>query len=71
MSRFIDERLSNLEAYVPGEQPKPGEFIKLNTNEFPYPPANSVKKAARRPEGLSGGQPRLRGGICQGEHAEN
>lgn len=46
MSRFIDERLSNLEAYVPGEQPKPGEFIKLNTNEFPYPPANSVKKAA-------------------------
>lgn len=46
MSRFIDKRLSSLEAYVPGEQPKPGEFIKLNTNEFPYPPAIGVEKAA-------------------------
>lgn len=46
MSRFIDERLSDLEAYVPGEQPKPGKFIKLNTNEFPYPPALNVEKAA-------------------------
>ena len=46
MSRFIDERLLSLEAYVPGEQPKPGEFIKLNTNEFPYPPASGVEKAA-------------------------
>ena len=42
MSRFLDSRLSSLDAYVPGEQPKRGQFIKLNTNEFPYPPAPSV-----------------------------
>lgn len=46
MSIFLDERLSSLKAYVPGEQPKPGEFIKLNTNEFPYPPAPDVAQAA-------------------------
>ncbi len=46
MSRFIDERLSPLKAYVPGEQPEPGRYIKLNTNEFPYPPAPSVANAA-------------------------
>ncbi len=45
MSRFLDERLSSLKAYIPGEQPKPGEFIKLNTNEFPYPPAAEVSNA--------------------------
>lgn len=45
MSRFLDSRLESLKAYVPGEQPKPGEFIKLNTNEFPYPPALSVSTA--------------------------
>lgn len=46
MSIYLDERLSSLKAYVPGEQPKPGEFIKLNTNEFPYPPAPGVAEAA-------------------------
>lgn len=46
MSRFIDKRLSGLKAYIPGEQPEPGRFIKLNTNEFPYPPAPGVSKAA-------------------------
>lgn len=45
MSRFLDQRLSSLKAYVPGEQPKPGEYIKLNTNEFPYPPAKGVAEA--------------------------
>ena len=45
MSCFLDKRLSSLKAYVPGEQPNPGEFIKLNTNEFPYPPAIGVTEA--------------------------
>lgn len=34
--------------YVPGEQPKDKEVIKLNTNECPYPPAPGVKNAIER-----------------------
>lgn len=36
MSRFYTENLKNLKAYVPGEQPKDFQYIKLNTNEAPY-----------------------------------
>ncbi len=43
MSGFLDRRLSSLEAYTPGEQPKDMDrLIKLNTNEFPYPPSPRV-----------------------------
>lgn len=45
MSCFIDKRLSSLKSYIPGEQPEPGKFIKLNTNEFPYPAALNVTEA--------------------------
>ena len=45
MSRFLDTRYQALEAYVPGEQPRDMQYIKLNTNESPYPPAPQVVQA--------------------------
>ena len=37
MSQFWSQRVQELDPYVPGEQPKNQQFIKLNTNENPYP----------------------------------
>ncbi|NMA65801.1 MAG: histidinol-phosphate transaminase [Clostridiaceae bacterium] len=42
MSRFWSSNTQDLMPYVPGEQPKEGIFIKLNTNENPYPPSPKV-----------------------------
>ena len=45
MSRFFSEKYADLEAYTPGEQPRDQEYIKLNTNENPYPPLPEVSEA--------------------------
>ena len=45
MSRFLSPQYQALEAYTPGEQPRDMQYIKLNTNESPYPPAPSVVAA--------------------------
>lgn len=43
--QFWSERIKDLVPYTPGEQPKNQVFVKLNTNENPYPPSPKVLKA--------------------------
>lgn len=47
MSRFINSQYAGLEAYTPGEQPKDMKYIKLNTNESPFPPSEGVLAAVK------------------------
>lgn len=39
MTSYLSDLALSLQPYVPGEQPKDKQFIKLNTNENPYPPS--------------------------------
>lgn len=41
---YYSKKVNDLIPYVPGEQPKKGEYIKLNTNENPYAPSPNVIK---------------------------
>lgn len=51
MSGFLSPRLASAEPYVPGEQPRDRRYIKLNTNESPYPPSPAVLEAVERAAG--------------------
>lgn len=46
MSRYLNEKYESFEVYTPGEQPRDMQYVKLNTNENPYPPAPGVIEAA-------------------------
>ena len=52
MSRYFTSELERLEPYTPGEQPQDQQYIKLNTNESPFPPSPKVMKALTRAEVL-------------------
>ena len=54
MSCFLMEKLRGLPAYVPGEHAEDGRFIRLNTNESPYPPSPGVLGAVQAEVGQLG-----------------
>ncbi len=48
MTEYLRPNIRAMAGYVPGEQPREGDFIKLNTNESPYPPSPRVFEAIQR-----------------------
>jgi histidinol-phosphate aminotransferase len=59
MSRFWSKVVGALTPYVPGEQPKIANLIKLNTNENPYPPSPKVLVAIQAELGADAARLRL------------
>ncbi|MDR2112735.1 MAG: histidinol-phosphate transaminase [Candidatus Accumulibacter sp.] len=59
MSRYWSSLVHSLTPYVPGEQPKLSNLVKLNTNENPYPPSPRAVAAMRQEIGNDGASLRL------------
>ena len=53
MPSYFRANIAAMTGYVPGEQPQDAGFIKLNTNENPYPPSPRVAAALRKAIGGS------------------
>lgn len=51
MKQYWSRRIRDIVPYTPGEQPRDRKFIKLNTNECPYPPSPKVVEAVREAAG--------------------
>jgi histidinol-phosphate aminotransferase len=53
LNRFWSPKVHELSPYVPGEQPKLKNLVKLNTNENPFPPSDKVYAAMQGQLGAS------------------
>ncbi len=70
MSRFLSSAMKALAPYIPGEQPSDRKYIKLNTNESPFPPSEKAVKAAEEAAKSLQLYPALDGGRLRSEIAE-
>ena len=48
MEKYLSEFAKRLTPYIPGEQPKNNQLIKLNTNENPFPPSPKAIRAMKK-----------------------
>ncbi len=70
LSRFMTPKTRRLTPYTPGEQPSERKYIKLNTNESPFPPSEKAIMYSSDAVRLSNLYPPLDGGPLRGKLAD-